>query len=400
MISPGSRGGAGDGSSREASRAAASDSPADVSDPPAGASDPAAGVTLFVGTRKGLFRASSDRDRHRWTLEGPHLAGYEVYHAVADPRHPGSVYAAVNHMVWGSHLYRSLDGGSSWEPSPGRLAFPASTGRRVRALWHVAPGHADHPDRLYVGTDPAALFVSDDGGERWRWLPGLEEHPSRPSWQSARGGLFLHSIQPDPGEPSRLYVAVSAGGCYRSEDAGESWRPINRGIRAEHLPDPEAPAGHNPHALRLHPGHRSRLYLQGYDGVYRSDDGGDGWTEITDGLPSGFGYAVALDASDPDRCWVVPEEGSHMRCVCEARLRVYESGDGGGSWAARSEGLPQEHAYLSVLRDALCTDGLEPCGVYLGTSTGHLFGSRDGVGWTLLAGFLPTILSVTAVGSR
>lgn len=355
-----------------------------------------ASTTLLVGTRKGLFRAVPGAAHGRWRLEGPALEGYEVYHAVPDPGRTGAAYAAVNHPVWGSHVYRSDDAGRSWAPA-GRLAFPAASGRRLEGIWHLAPGGPAEPDAVWAGVAPAALFRSEDRGESWAWVRSLDEHPTRASWQPARGGLFLHSIQVDPGTPGRMFVAVSAGGCYRSDDGGESWEPVNRGIRAEYLADPEAAAGHNPHCLRQHPARPERLYLQGYDAVYRSDDAGASWTDITGGLPSGFGYVVVLDPSDAERCWVVPEEGSHLRCVCEGRLRAYETRDAGTSWEARAEGLPQEHAYVSVLREAACADGEEPCGVHLGTSTGHLFVSPDGRRWTLAAGFLPTILSVSTL---
>lgn len=350
---------------------------------------------LLVGTRKGLFLALSADGRRRWRLEGPLLEGWQVYDAVADPRAPGLAFAAVNHPVWGSHVYRSRDGGRSWEPLDPGPAFPADAGRRLEGLWHLAPGPPGRPGRLYAGAQPGALFVSEDEGASWRWLRGLEEAPGRETWHAVPGGLFVHSVQPDPDTPERLFAAVSAGGCYRSDDEGETWRPINAGVRADYLADPDAPTGHNPHAVRLHPARPERLYRQGYDGVYRSDDAGETWTEITGTLPSGFGYVVGLDPADPDRCWVVPEEGSHMRSVCDGRLRVYETGDAGATWTAREEGLPQEHAYVSVLREALCTDGGSPCGVHFGTSTGHLFVGREGRSWRLLAGFLPTILSVS-----
>lgn len=357
---------------------------------------------VLVGTRKGLFRARSEEGRRGFRLEGPYLEGYEVYHAVPDRRHPGRAWAATNHPVWGSHLFRSDDDGRSWRPLEGRPAFPTDSGRELRALWHVEAGDASRPERLHVGVEPAALFRSEDAGCTWRWISSLERHPTRATWQPAKGGLFLHSVQVDPEAPDRLYVAVSAGGCYRSDDDGESWRPVNRGVRAEYLPDPSAASGHNPHALRLHPRRTARLWRQAYDGVYRSDDRGETWEEMTGDLPSGFGYVIGLDPGDPERCWVIPEESSHMRCVCDGRLRVFErsgapapSATPAGAWTARTEGLPQAHAYVSVLREALCTDGLDPCGVYFGTSTGHLFASRDGGDWTLVAGFLPTILSVS-----
>ena len=354
-------------------------------------------LCLLVGTRKGLFRAVSADGRSRWTLEGPWLEGREVYHAVPDPAAEGVAWAATNHPVWGSHVCRSEDFGRGWTVLERGPAFPADAGRRVEGLWHLRPLAAAGGPRLYAGAQPAALFRSDDEGREWTWLRGLEDAPGRERWRPVPGGLFLHSIQADPRDPGRLYVAVSAGGCYRSDDEGGSWRPINAGVRADYLADPEAPAGHNPHALRVHPLRRERLYRQGYDGVYRSDDAGDSWVEITDGLPSGFGYVVELDPEDPDRAWVVPEEGSHMRCVCEGRLRVYETSDAGATWTARTAGLPQRHAYVSVLREAMCVDPLRPPGVHFGTSTGHLFATGGRGRWTRVAGYLPTILSVSCV---
>lgn len=353
-------------------------------------------VLLLVGTRKGLFRLASTPERRDWRVEGPFLEGYEVYHARLDPRRPGHGWAAVRHEVWGAHLYGTEDGGRSWGPLPGRPSFPEGGDRTVEAIWHVAPGGEDDPERLWVGVEPAALFTSGDGGTTWRWIRSLEEHPTRGSWQPAKGGLALHSIQVDPRDPRRIYAALSAGGCYRTDDGGESWAAINDGVRADFLPTPTPRAGQCVHALRVHPARPDRLYQQNHCGTYRSDDRGESWTEISGNLPSDFGYVVGLDPADPGRCWVVPEESSHMRSVCDGRLRVFETDDAGASWTARTSGLPQEHAYVSVLREAMATDGLAPCGVYLGTSTGHLFASRDGAEWRLVVAYLPKILSVSA----
>ncbi len=353
-------------------------------------------VTLLVGTRKGLFRVFSDGDRRRWTLEGPLIAGYEVYHAILDPRDPSVGYAAANHIVWGSHVYRSTNGGASWEPTSGRLALPPESGREIRAVWHVAPGPRDRLDTVYAGIEPAALFVSEDSGASWVWNEALDAHPTSRTWQAAKGGLALHSILLDPRDGRRIYVALSAGGSYRSEDGGGSWQPVNRGTRADFLPERYPEAGQCVHSVRLHPARPDRLYQQNHCGTYLSDDRGESWKEISEGLPSDFGYVVGLDPADPERAWVVPETSSHMRSVCDARLRVYETVDAGSRWVARTDGLPQEHAYVSILREALDTDGLDPCGVYLGTSTGHLYGSPDGERWTCIAAHLPKILSVSA----
>lgn len=351
-------------------------------------------VLLLVGTRKGLFRVTSSGGRAAWTLDGPLLAGWEVYHAVADPRDPARAWAAVRHEVWGAHLHRSDDGGRSWEQLAGRPTFP--DGRALEAVWHVAPGGGDEPGRLYAGVEPAALFASDDAGASWRLVAGLEDHPTRDRWQPAKGGMALHSIQVDPRNARRVYVAVSAGGCYRTDDGGTTWHAVNHGTRAEFLPDDRPEAGQCVHSLRLHPARPDRLYQQSHCGTYRSDDRGESWTEITGELPSDFGYVVGLDPSDPDRCWVVPEESSHMRSTCGGRMRLYETRDGGDGWTPRTSGLPQEHAYVSVLREALATDGLDPCGVYLGTSSGHLFVGPDGRSWREVAAHLPRVLSVTA----
>ena len=350
---------------------------------------------MLIGTRRGLFRLTASAERRDWRLDGPHIEGYEVYHAVLDLRDGRTAYAAVRHPVWGTHLYRSEDAGASWSPLASRPVFPTVAERQVAAIWHVAPGGRD-TGLLYAGVEPAGLFVSAERGEGWLWLGALEEQPTRVAWQPARGGLALHSIQVDPRHSDRVFVALSAGGCYRTEDGGGTWRPVNRGLRADYLPDPYPEAGQCVHSLRLHPAAPDRLYQQTHCGTYRSDDGGDSWIEISEGLPSDFGYVVAVDPSDPDRCWVIPEESSHMRTVCGARLRVFETRDAGATWVPRTDGLPQEHAYVTVLREALATDGLEPCGVYFGTSTGHLYGSRDGESWQPLATHLPKILSVEA----
>ena len=353
-------------------------------------------VRLLVGTRKGLFVVASGPDREDWVVHGPQIAGYEIYHAVLDRRDPQLGWAAVRHEVWGTHIHRTEDGGRSWQPVAGRPTFPDAAEREVRAIWHVAAGGPHRPELVWAGVQPGGLFRSNDAGETWQWVESLERHPTRSAWQPAKGGLALHSIQSDPGNRQRLYVALSAGGCYRTDDEGETWIPINRGVRADFLPDPNPEAGQCVHSLRAHPLMAGRLYQQNHCGTYRSDDGGNSWIEITSDLPSDFGYVIGLDPGDPDRAWVIPEESSHMRATCEARLRVYETADGGRSWTARDRGLPQRHAYVTVLREAMATDGLDPCGVYFGTGTGHLYASRDGSSWTLVASHLPKILSVTA----
>lgn len=347
-------------------------------------------VEIWIATRKGVFLATRRTKEPHWSVTGPGLAGYEAYHVVPDPDEEAGALVAVNHEVWGHHVFRTADHGDTWAlvASP---AFPGDSGHELRALWHLAHGPGAGDRRWYLGVDPGGIFTTTDPEQPWEWMGTLDAHPTRSSWQDAKGGMPLHSIQIDPRDPNRLYVAVSAGGCYRSDDGGTSWVPINDGVRAEYLANPLSSAGHNPHALRLHPARPDRLYRQDHAGVYRSDDRGQSWVEVTGGLPSDFGYALAVDPADADRAWVIPEESSHMRCVCEGKLRVYETRDAGATWSARTEGLPQRHAYVSVLRDGLCATS---SGVFFGTSTGQVYASADGAQWEAVPGWFPAVLAL------
>ena len=355
-------------------------------------------VKLLIGTKRGLFVARSDAERSRWHISPPRLTGREVYHAIIDPR-DGSAWAATDHSVWGAHVHRSDDGGESWETLGAAPHYEDERG--LTAIWHLAAGPAAQPDTIYAGIEPAGLFVSHDRGASWRPVSALNDHPTSTTWQPAGGGLALGAVQHDPRDPRRIYCSLSAGGVYRSDDGGASWTPCNRGVRAEFLPDRYPRTGQCVHQLLLHPALPDRLYQQNHCGVYRSDDRGENWTEITAGLPSEFGYALALDAADADVAYVIPEESSHMRATIDGRLRVYRTRDAGETWEARTEGLPQEHAYVSILREGMCSDDQSPAGIYFGTSSGHLFASRDGGDkWSLIAGYLPRILSVTAAADR
>jgi hypothetical protein len=352
-------------------------------------------VTLLVGTKRGLFVLRSDPERRDWQMDGPLLEGREVFHAFLDPRNGRTAWAATTHAVWGSHVHRSEDGGATWDVLPSAPSHPDERG--LNAIWALAPGPATSPDTLFAGIEPAGLFRSDDRGASWSPVASLNDHSTRSAWQPAGGSLALHSVLVDPHDPARLFCAISAGGVYRSDDGGASWIPLNAGVRAEFLPDPHAAVGQCVHKLRLHPARPDRLYQQNHCGTYRSDDAGETWVEITEGLPSDFGYVLALDGADPDAAYVIPEESSHMRTVVEGRLRVYGTRDAGASWTPQTRGLPQAYAYISVLREAMDSDGLSPLGLYFGTSGGHLFASRDaGRSWRALAEFLPRILSVTA----
>jgi hypothetical protein len=269
--------------------------------------------------------------------------------------------------------------------------------RGLKAIWFLAAGPVSEPGTLYAGIEPAGLFVSRDAGMSWQPVPALNDHPTNTTWQAAGGGLALGSIRHDPREPRRIYCSLSAGGVYRSDDGGTSWTACNRGVRADFLPDRYPETGQCVHQLLLHPAQPDRLYQQNHCGVYRSDDRGETWIEITDGLPSDFGYALAVDPADADTAFVIPEESSHMRTTVGGRLRVYRTRNAGASWQPLTHGLPQQHAYVSILREGMCADGADPYGLYFGTSSGHLFASTDGgETWRLVAGYLPRVLSVTA----
>jgi photosystem II stability/assembly factor-like uncharacterized protein len=350
-------------------------------------------VVLLIGTKRGLFIARSDERRERWTLSAPLLAGREVYHAVIDPRDGRTAWAASRHTVWGAHVHRSDDAGATWQVL--EAAPHHDDERGLEAVWCIAPGPPSRPNVLYAGIEPAGLFMSEDHGASWSGVESLNGHDTRPTWQPAGGALALHSIH--GGDDGRILCAISAGGVYRSDDGGESFTPLNAGVRANFLPQRYPETGQCVHRLMVHPAMPARLYQQNHCGVYRSDDAGNGWTEITDGLPSDFGYVLALDARDPDSAYVVPEDSSHLRTVVDGRLRVYRTRDAGATWQPLSDGLPQENAWVSLLREAMAADTLDPLGIYFGTSSGHLFASRDGGdSWQLIAGYLPRILSVTA----
>ena len=356
-------------------------------------------VMLFIGTKKGLFRAHCVQGQTEWTIDGPHIEGYEIIHSCQSATDPDTVFAAATHPVWGSHIYKSSDLGHSWDTLS---KVPHHTSDRhqnsLKAIWYLATS----PDgkTLLAGIDPPGLFVSQDVGESWQPVEGLNDHATRSSWQASKGIFAVHSIYVDPLDPDKMVVAISAGGAYRSNDGGVTWEPSNKGVRAENLPKRYPQSGHNIHRLIMHPTMPRRLYRQCYNGTYRSDDAGASWLEITDGLPSDFGYAIAVDPNDPETVFQIPETSAQMRTTVDGKLRVYRSRNGGLDWESASKGLPQSHVYVTVLREAIDTDSARPCGVYFGTSGGQLFASRDsGDNWELVAGYLPKILSVKVATS-
>jgi photosystem II stability/assembly factor-like uncharacterized protein len=356
------------------------------------------GLFVLVGTRKGLFLLSGDESRRDWKLDGPFLTGWSIFHAVLDPR-DGAIHAATNNEVYGATVHRSDDGGRTWTRAE-ELGLPEDSGLKLEKTWHVEPGRADEPARLWLGAAPGVLFRSDDGGVTWQINEGLLQHPTREQWNPGAGGMCCHSIQLDPDEPNRLYVGISAAGVFRSEDGGESWTPANKGTAADFLPDPYPELGQCVHKVLLHPARPERLWQQNHCGVYRSDDRGVQWERLeANGLPSGFGFPLALDHRDPDTAFVVPEEGAENRVTPDGRLGVYRTRDAGASWELASNGLP-DPAWAAVLREGMSYDRFDPAGIYVGTQSGSVFVSPDaGESWQEAASQLPPILSVE-VGTR
>jgi hypothetical protein len=346
-------------------------------------------VLLPIGTRKGLFLLRSESGDGGWDVEGPLLPGWAVYHAMVDPR-DGILYAATNNFFYGATVHRSPDLGKTWERAE-EIGLPEDSGLKLNATWHVEPGRASEPNTLWVGGDPGVLFRSDDGGVTWEVNRGLLEHPTREQWQPGAGGMCCHSIQLTNGT---MFVAISAAGAFRSEDGGETWTPINKEVAADFMPETYPEVGQCVHKLLAHPQRPDRLWQQNHCGVYRSDDGGDNWTRLdVNGLPSSFGFALALDPEDPDVAYVIPEESQELHYTVEGRLGVYRTDDAGASWQLSSEGLP-DRAWAAVLREGFAYDD---AGIYFGTQSGSVWTSPRGGGrWSEAARDLPPILSVEA----
>jgi photosystem II stability/assembly factor-like uncharacterized protein len=353
----------------------------------------------MVGTTKGAFLCHADPEREAWRIDGPHFPGEEVYALAMDQRNGAPVlWAAPGNAFFGTTLRRSDDLGASWSAGEDRpVRFPEHSDLALKHIWQIRPGRASQPDTLYVGVEPACVFESNDGGDSWRPIQGFLEHEHREKWTPGGGGLCLHTILPDPEREDRMAVALSTGGVYRTDDGGRSWRPRNSGVRAEFLPDKHPEFGQCVHKIVHHASRPERLFLQNHWGLYRSDDWGDTWHDIAHGVPSDFGFAMAMHPHDADTVYIVPLESDGFRCTPDARLRVYRTRDAGASWHALENGLPQQGAYETVLRDALDTDAAKPAGVYFGTRSGKVYASADdGEGWTLVRDGLPPVVCVKA----
>ncbi len=348
-------------------------------------------VLVLIGTKKGAFILESDERREDWRLRGPFCENWPIYHMTYDAA-TNAIYAGGGNSWFGPAVWRSADLGETWSQSGAGLSY-GDEGPVVQKVWHVAGDHG----LLYAGVDPAGLFRSADGGATWEHVAGLREHPSCAEWQPGFGGLCLHSIVVHPDDPKRLWVAISAVGTFYSDDGGATWQTRNKGVRAEFAPVRYPEFGQCVHKLLLAPG-AARLYQQNHCGVYRSDDGGQQWHEISEGLPSDFGFPLAIHPHDAQTLYVIPLEGNG-RLVPDGKMAVWRSRDGGDSWTQQTAGLPAENAYLGVLREAMAVDTLDRAGVYFGTSTGQVFGSNDeGDSWMQLTDYLPSVWSVeTAV---
>ena len=365
------------------------------------------GVRVLVGTRKGAFVLSSDGKRERWDVSGPHFAGWEVYHVKGSPAEPDRLYASQCSGWSGQVIQRSDDGGVTWEPAGNKFTYDGVPGTHqwydgtphpweFARVWHLEPSLED-PDTVYAGVEDAGLFRSTDGGQSWQELPALRGHKSGPSWQPGAGGMCLHTIILDPATPGRMFAAISAAGAFRSDDAGQTWRPINHGLQSQGIPDPDAEVGHCVHRLAMHPSRPSVLYMQKHWDVMRSDDAGESWHEVSGNLPTDFGFPIDVHAHEPDTIYVVPITSDAEHFPPEGKLRVYRSRTGGDEWEALTRGLPQEHCYVNVLRDAMAVDTLDSCGVYFGTTGGQVYASADaGDSWAPIVRDLPAVLSVEA----
>jgi hypothetical protein len=363
------------------------------------------GVRVLVGTRKGAFVLSSDGQRERWDISGPHFGGWEIYHVKGSPVDPDRLYASQSNGWFGQLIQRSDDGGTTWEPVGKQFDYDGVPGTHqwydgtphpweFARVWHLEPS-LDDPDTVYAGVEDAGLFRSTDGGQQWQELPGLRGHRSGPSWQPGAGGMCLHTIILDPAQPGRMFAAISAAGAFRSDDAGETWRPVNRGLRSEGIPDPDAEVGHCVHRLAMHPSRPEVLYMQKHWDVMRSDDSGESWHEVSGNLPTDFGFPIDVHAHEPDTIYVVPITSDSEHFPPEGKLRVYRSRTGGTEWEALTKGLPQSNCYVNVLRDAMAVDSLDSCGVYFGTTGGQVYVSADaGDNWVPIVRDLPAVLSV------
>lgn len=388
-------------------------------------------VRVLVGTRKGAFILTADGKRQRWDVNGPLFGGWELYHMKGSTVDPNRIYASQTSGWFGQIIQRSDDGGKTWhlpgtppgEPMTTPEGMPKGesnkfvydtseeTGKPLtthqvfdgtqkpwafKRVWHLEPSLND-PDVVYAGVEDAALFRSTDGGKNWHELSGLRGHGTGPNWQPGAGGMGLHTIILDPSNPKRIYIAISAAGAFRTDDGGKTWKPINRGLKSEYIPDPNAEVGFCVHHMTMHHSRPNVLFMQLHQGggILRSDNAGDQWHEVRGNLPTDFGFPIEVHAHEPETIYVVPIDPNSGRTPPDGKLRVYRSRSGGNEWEPLTKGLPQENCYVNVLRDAMAVDALDSCGVYFGTTGGQVYVSPDsGDNWMPIVRDLPTVLSI------
>jgi len=362
-------------------------------------------VRLLVGTKKGAFVITADGTRKDWSITGPHFAGWEMYHLKGSPVDPNRIYASQSSGWFGQVMQRSDDGGATWSAVGNKFQYDGEAGTHqwydgtphpweFKRVWHLEPS-LTCADTVYAGAEDAALFVSKDGGASWAEMAGLRKHGSGPAWQPGAGGMCLHTILLDPSDAKRIFIAISSAGAFRTDDGGESWKPINRGLHSLYIPDPTAEVGHCVHHVAMHPARPGTLFMQKHWDVMRSDDAGENWREISGDLPTDFGFVVDVHAHEPDTVYVVPIKSDSEHFPMDGKLRVYRSRVGGNEWEALGEGLPEKDCYVNVLRDAMAVDRLDECGVYFGTTGGQVYASADGGdSWRAIVRDLPAVLSV------
>jgi len=383
---------------------------------------------VLVGTKKGAFILTADGKRQHWDVSGPHFAGWEMYHLKASPVNPDRIYASQTSGWFGQVIQRSDDAGKTWfqpgtppgeEKAPGgmpkgesnKFVYDTSseTGKPLtthqfydgtqhpwefKRVWHLEPSLTD-PDTVYAGVEDAALFVSRDGGQNWKELSGLRGHGTGPQWTPGAGGMGLHTILLDPKNHNRMYIAISAAGAFRTDDAGKTWKPINKGLHSNYMPDPDAEIGHCVHRIALHPSRPDVLFMQKHWDVLRTDNAGESWKEVSGNLPTDFGFVIDVHAHEPETIYVVPIKSDGEHFPPEGKLRVYRSRTGGNDWEPLTKGLPQKDCYVDVLREAMSVDRFDPCGIYFGTTGGQVYASADGGdSWNAIVRDLPSVLSV------
>jgi len=362
-------------------------------------------VRVLVGTRKGAFILTSDGKRKKWEVSGPHFPGWEIYHVKGSPVDPDRLYASQSSGWFGQVLQCSSDGGKTWAPGGNKFTYAGVPGTHMwydgtphpwefKRVWHLEPSLTD-AQTVYAGVEDAAIFRSTDGGANWEEMRGLREHGTGPQWQPGAGGMCLHTIILDPSNPQRMYIAISAAGAFRSDDGGKNWKPINKGLVSNMIPDPTAEVGHCVHHVAMHPDRPGVLFMQKHWDVMRSDDAGDNWREVSGNLPTDFGFAIDVHAHEPETVFVVPIKSDSEHFPLEGKLQVFRSRTGGNEWEPLTKGLPQSDCYVNVLRDAMSVDKLDTCGVYFGTTGGQVYVSPDGGdSWSAIVHDLPTVLSV------